>query len=45
MTIDEKLDEIIKALERIEARQVQGLHEIKESAPPVMGSFASSSDK
>jgi hypothetical protein len=33
MTMDEKLDQIIEALKRIEARQV-GLGEIKQSAPP-----------
>jgi hypothetical protein len=37
-------EQIIKALERIEARQVVGLQEIKKSAPPVMGSFASTSE-
>jgi hypothetical protein len=42
MTIDEKLDAIMKALERIENRQV-GFQEIMPSAPP--GSFASTSGR
>jgi hypothetical protein len=44
MTTDEKLDAIMKALERIENRQV-GFQEIMPSAPPVLGSFASTSEK
>lgn len=44
MTIDEKLDKILESLERIETRQQIGLQEIKETAPPVMGSFASTSE-
>ena len=42
MTIDQKLDEIIARLERMEKRQIAGLEEIKDSAPPVVGSFATS---
>jgi uncharacterized protein (UPF0335 family) len=37
-----KLDDIIARLERIEQRQIAVREEIKESAPPVTGSFASS---
>jgi len=44
MTTDDKLDQIIKTLERIEARQVEGLQKIEETAPPVVGSFASTSE-
>jgi len=44
MTIDDKLDQILKALERIEAGQIKGLQKIEETSPPVMGSFASPSD-
>jgi hypothetical protein len=44
MTTDEKLDQILKALERLEARQVEGLQKIEETAPPVTGSFASPSE-
>ena len=53
MTIDQKLDDIIArldrlekrqigGLERVEKRQMEGLEEIKENAPPVVGSFAGS---
>ena len=53
MTTDEKLDESIArldrlekrqigGLERMEKRQMEGLEEIKENVPPVVGSFASS---
>ena len=41
MTTDDKLDQILETLERIEARQLQGLQKIEESAPPEVGSFAS----
>jgi hypothetical protein len=43
MTTDEKLDQIIEALKRIEARQV-GLGEIKGSGPPY-GSMSESERK
>jgi hypothetical protein len=43
LTTDEKLDQILKALDRIEARQLQGLQKIEEAAPPEVGNFASSS--
>jgi uncharacterized protein (UPF0335 family) len=36
------LSDIIARLERIEQRQIAVRQEIKESAPPVTGSFASS---
>jgi hypothetical protein len=45
MTTDDKLEQIIKILERIEARQVEGLQKIEETAPAVVGSFASTSDE
>jgi hypothetical protein len=45
MSIDEKLDQILKALERIEARQAEGLQKIEETAPAVTGSFASPSEQ
>jgi uncharacterized protein (UPF0335 family) len=37
-----KLDDIIARLERIEQRQIAVREEIKETAAPVVGSFASS---
>jgi uncharacterized protein (UPF0335 family) len=37
-----KLNDIVARLERIEQRQIAVREEIKESAPPVTGSFASS---
>ena len=37
-----KLDKILEILERMEARQITGLSEIKETQPPEMGSFARS---
>jgi len=40
-----KLDDIIARLERIEQRQIAVREEIKEAAPPVTGSFASTSEK
>jgi uncharacterized protein (UPF0335 family) len=40
--ITAKLDDIIARLERIEQRQIAVREEIKESASPVTGSFASS---
>jgi uncharacterized protein (UPF0335 family) len=40
-----KLDDIVARLERIEQRQIAVRAEIKESAPPVTGSFASSEIK
>jgi len=44
MTTDDKLDQILKILERIEAGQLKGLQKIEETAPPAMGSFASPSE-
>jgi hypothetical protein len=44
MTIDEKLDEILEVLRRMEARQVDTtkmVEEVKEHEQPVQGSFAS----
>jgi hypothetical protein len=40
-----KLADIIACLERIEKRQIAVREEIKESAPAVTGSFASTSDE
>jgi hypothetical protein len=40
--ISAKLDEVLAYLKRIEQRQIAVREEIKESAPPVTGSFASS---
>jgi hypothetical protein len=40
--IDKKLDKIQETLDRIEARQIAVREEIKEVAPPVVGSFGSS---
>jgi uncharacterized membrane protein len=37
-----KLEELALTLKRIEDRQIAVREEIKESAPPVTGSFASS---
>jgi hypothetical protein len=36
-----KLDEILETLHRIEQRQILVKKEIEETAPPVVGSFAS----
>ena len=44
MTIEEKLDKILEALARIEQRQIVVREEIKETAAPVVGSFASTSE-
>jgi hypothetical protein len=44
MTTEEKLDEILAILKRIEARQIQTtamVTEVKEHEAPVVGSFAS----
>jgi hypothetical protein len=40
-----KLDDIVARLERIEQRQIAVREEIKETAPPVVGSFASTEQK
>jgi hypothetical protein len=40
-----KLADIVARLERIEKRQIAVREEIKESAPAVTGSFASTSDE
>jgi hypothetical protein len=44
MTTEEKLDEILAILKRIEARQIKTtamVTEVKEHEAPVVGSFAS----
>jgi transcriptional regulator with XRE-family HTH domain len=41
-SINERLQEIALVLKRIEDRQITVREEIKEQAPPVVGSFASS---
>jgi len=44
MTTDEKIDEILATLKRIEARQIKTtamVEEVKESEAPIVGSFAS----
>jgi hypothetical protein len=43
--ISAKLDDIVARLERIEQRQIAVREEIKETAPPVVGSFASTEQK
>ena len=40
--MSERLDELLVTLKRIEARQIAVREEIKEQAPSVVGSFASS---
>jgi hypothetical protein len=42
MIVEEKLDEILLILKRIEERQIRVREEIKEQVTPVVGSFASS---
>jgi hypothetical protein len=39
--INEKLEDLRVTLKRIEDRQIAVREEIKEAAPPVVGSFAS----
>ena len=44
MTTDEKIDEILATLKRIEARQIKTtamVEEVQEHEAPVVGSFAS----
>jgi hypothetical protein len=44
MTVDEKLDELLAILKRVEARQIKTtamVEEVKEHETPVVGSFAS----
>jgi hypothetical protein len=48
MTTDEKLDEILKILKGIEARQIKTtamVAEVKEHETPVVGSFATGYQK
>ena len=40
-SMNDRLEEVIKTLSRVEARQIAVRHEIHEQAAPVVGSFAS----